>query len=125
MPESQSAQIASIHRYPVKGLSPESLAQVALHAGQTLPADRRYAIENGPSGFDPADPQYFPKIKFLMLMRNERLAGLHTHYDEHSHVLPIPADGTAALRGILETPQEMAALERSLACDFASELHVP
>jgi hypothetical protein len=26
---------------------------VALKAGQTLSADRRYAIENGPSGFDP------------------------------------------------------------------------
>ena len=48
------AQIASLYRYPVKGLSPEPLASVALETGQTLPADRRYAIENGPSGFDPA-----------------------------------------------------------------------
>ncbi len=125
MPESQSAQIASIHRYPVKGLSPESLAQVALHAGQTLPADRRYAIENGPSGFDPADPQYFPKIKFLMLMRNERLAGLHTHYDEHSHVLTIRADGTEAVRGDLETTEGRAAIERYFAIHFAEELNGP
>ena len=42
--------------------------------GQTLPADRLYAIENGPSGFDPAAPGYLPKSRFLMLMRNERLA---------------------------------------------------
>src|SRR5258708_3654190 len=125
MPESQSAQIASIHRYPVKGLSPESLAQVALHAGQTLPADRRYAIENGPSGFDPADPQYFPKIKFLMLMRNERLAGLHTNYDEPSHVLTIRADGTEAVRGDLETTEGRAAIERYFAIHFAEELNGP
>ncbi len=52
----QPAQVASIYRYPVKGLSPEPLPAVALSVGQTLPADRRYAIENGPSGFDPADP---------------------------------------------------------------------
>jgi uncharacterized protein YcbX len=50
-------QIASIYRYPVKGLSPEALPNVALGVGQTLPADRRYAIENGPSGFDPAAPR--------------------------------------------------------------------
>jgi uncharacterized protein YcbX len=50
------AQIASIYRYPVKGLSPEPLPRVALGVGQTLPADRRYAIENGPSGFDAAAP---------------------------------------------------------------------
>src|ERR1700676_1459056 len=108
MSDGQSPQIASIHRYPVKGLSPEPLAQVALRAGQTLPGDRRYAIENGPSGFDPVDPQYFPKIKFLMLMRNERLAALHPHYDDHSHVLTIRASGTAAVAGDLETAEGRA-----------------
>jgi uncharacterized protein YcbX len=125
MPESRSAEIASIHRYPVKGLSPEPLAQVALCTGQTLPGDRRYAIENGPSGFDPADPQFFPKIKFLMLMRNERLAALHTHYDDRSHVLAIRANGIEAVRGDLETAQGRAAIERYFARTFASELNGP
>ena len=74
-------------RYPVKGLSPEPLARTRLAAGQTLPADRLYAIENGPSGFDPAAPAYFPKPRFLMLMRNERLAALRTRFDEASHTL--------------------------------------
>jgi uncharacterized protein YcbX len=125
MPESQSAEIASIHRYPVKGLSPEPLAQVTLRAGQTLPADRRYAIENGPSGFDPADPQHFPKIKFLMLMRNERLAALHTDYDDHSHVLTIRSDGLEAARGDLETAEGRAAIERYFKDHFAEELNGP
>jgi uncharacterized protein YcbX len=125
MRESPSAKIASIHRYPVKGLSPEPLAQVTLRAGQTLPADRRYAIENGPSGFDPADPQYFPKIKFLMLMRNERLAALRTRYDDRSHVLSIAAGGTEAVRGDLEAPAGRAAIERYFAAHFAAELNGP
>ena len=51
-----AAQIASLYRYPVKGLSPEPLPHVTLRVGETLPADRRYAIENGSSGFDPAAP---------------------------------------------------------------------
>ena len=50
------ARIDAIYRYPVKGLSPQRLQQVALSAGETVPADRLYAIENGPSGFDPARP---------------------------------------------------------------------
>jgi uncharacterized protein YcbX len=59
-----AAQIQGIYRYPVKGLSAEQLASVVLATGQTLPADRAYAIENGPSGFDPSAPAYFPKQRF-------------------------------------------------------------
>jgi hypothetical protein len=34
----QPAKIASLYRYPVKGLTPEPLPHVALTPGQTLPA---------------------------------------------------------------------------------------
>ena len=42
-------------------------------AGAYFPGDRLFAIENGPSGFDSAAPVHQPKIKYLMLMRHERL----------------------------------------------------
>jgi uncharacterized protein YcbX len=125
MPESPPAEIAGIYRYPVKGLSPEPLTRVALAAGQTLPADRRYAIENGPSGFDPADPKYFPKTRFLMLMRDERLAALHTRYDDASHTLAIREKGREAMRGDLRTAEGRAAIERFFAANFATELKGP
>ena len=48
------ALIHSIYRYPVKGLSPEALPRIALAAGETVPGDRLYAIEN----FDPSAPAY-------------------------------------------------------------------
>ena len=57
---SNQARIDAIYRYPVKGLSPQALARVTLSAGATLPADRLYAIENGPSGFDPLRPPISP-----------------------------------------------------------------
>ena len=95
--------IDAIYRYPVKGLSPQKLLQVGLTAGLTLPADRLYAIENGPTGFDPAAPGYFPKTRFLMLMRNERLAALRTDYDETSHTLTIEQDGREAVRADITT----------------------
>ena len=75
---SPAAKIQAIYRYPVKGLTPEPLPRTTLAARQTIPCDRLYAIENGPSGFDPAAPGYLPKQRFLMLMRNARLAELRT-----------------------------------------------
>jgi len=121
----QPATIDAIYRYPVKGLSPQPLARTHLAVGGTLPADRLYAIENGGSGFDPAAPAYFPKIRFLMLMRNERLAALRTEFDEASHTLIIHAEGREAARGDLRTPQGRAAIERFFANEFASELRGP
>ena len=108
MPE---ARIQAIYRYPVKGLSPQPLGRVALKVGETLPADRLYAIENGPSGFDPTAPAYFPKQRFLMLMRNERLASLRTNYDEASHTLTIHWEGRAAAAGDLRTKEGRLAIE--------------
>ena len=66
--------VISLYRYPVKGLSPQALPVLRLKTGETVPFDRAYAIENGPGRFDPDNPRYLPKINFLMLMRNERLA---------------------------------------------------
>jgi uncharacterized protein YcbX len=119
------AQIASLYRYPVKGLSPEPLPRVALGVGQTLPADRRYAIENGPSNFDPSSPVWRPKSYFLMLMRNERLAGLQTHFEDHTNLLTIREDGKVVAQGDLETGQGRAAVETFFATKFAAELKGP
>ena len=125
MPSIPPAQIASLYRYPVKGLSPEALPSVALEAGQTFPADRRYAVENGPSGFDPAAPAWLPKTQYLMLMRNERLAGLRTHFEDHSHLLTIREGDKVAARGNLETAEGRAAIETFFATNFAGELKGP
>jgi uncharacterized protein YcbX len=119
------AQIASLYRYPVKGLSPEPLPQVTLGVGQTLPADRRYAIENGPSGFDASAPAWLPKSQFLMLMRNERLAGLRTHFEDRTHLLTIREGGNVAARGDLKTAAGRAAIEQFFAANFASDLKGP
>ena len=121
----QLARIEAIYRYPVKGLSPQPLARVELTPGATLPADRLYAIENGPSGFDPAAPKYFPKQRFLMLMRNERLAALRTDFDEANHTLTIQSEGREAARGELRTPQGRLAIEAFFRRFMPKELYGP
>src|ERR1700741_5147972 len=107
--------IAAIYRYPVKGLSPDRLGPAELAPGHTIAGDRLYAIENGPSGFDPAHPAYLPKSRFLMLMRNERLAALRSAFDQTTHTLAISADGQETARGDLRTPAGRAAIERFFA----------
>jgi uncharacterized protein YcbX len=120
-----SAQIASLYRYPVKGLSPEPLPRVALRVGETLPADRRYAIENGPSCFDPAAPAWMAKSYFLMLMRDERLAGLRSHFEDNSNFLTIRESGMVVARGDLETAEGRGTIEAFFATNFAGELKGP
>ena len=122
---SQSPAVHGIYRYPVKGLSAEALEHTILRADGTLPGDRRYAIENGPCGFDPAQPKYFPKIRFLMLMRNERLAQLQTRFDDNSHVLTIRHNNAEAARGNLEEADGRATIENFFAANFARELRAP
>jgi uncharacterized protein YcbX len=119
------AKIHSIYRYPIKGLSPEALPRVALKPGETVPGDRLYAIENGPSGFDPVQHPYLSKQHFLMLMKNERLAGLRTLFDQSSHTLTIDQGPRAAARGDLRTPAGRAAIEAFFAAYCADELRGP
>ena len=120
-----NATIKAIYRYPVKGLSGQPLPRVRLSPRSTLPADRLYAIENGPSGFDPGMPGYLPKMRFLMLMRNERLAALRTDFDDRIHTLTVTADGCEAAAGDLRTEEGRAAIERFFASYCADELCGP
>ena len=118
-------EIVSIYRYPVKGLSPEPLTSVHVPAGGTLPFDRAWAIENGPSKFDPSAPKHLPKIAFLMLMRNERLAALATAFDEDSQTLTVRRDGEIVAEGCLGSENGRAAVEAFFDIYEADELRGP
>lgn len=108
--------VAALYRYPVKGLSPEPLAEAALLPGGTMPADRMWAIEAIPGKFDPARPAHLPKIVFYMLMRDERLAALRTRYDDATTTLSVAtADGSASVVGSLGSAGGRASIESFLA----------
>lgn len=118
-------RVAALHRYPVKGLSPEPVARVELATGGYFPGDRLFAIENGPSGFDPSEPRHQPKIKFLMLMRNEALARLRSRYDDATRTLVIELDGREAARAELSTREGRLALEAFFRTYLPRELRGP
>jgi uncharacterized protein YcbX len=119
------ATVRNLYRYPVKGLSPEPLTRAELATGRYFPGDRLYAIENGPAGFDPAAPAHQPKIKFLMLMRNERMAALRTRYDDRASTLTIEENGREAVKADLSTREGRLRVEAFFRRFIPRELRGP
>jgi uncharacterized protein YcbX len=111
--------VKDLQRYPVKGLAAESLAMADLEPGRTLLNDRAFAVENGPSNFDPEAPSWMPKVKFLCWMKNPKLARLGTRYDDATGVVTIESD-TGRIAADLGTAEGRAAIEAFLS-DFMGE----
>lgn len=84
-------RVERIYRYPVKGLTAEAMEEVQLAPGGGLPHDRRFALAQGDSPFDPAEPAWLPKRNFACLMANARIALLHSAFDPRTGVLAIRA----------------------------------
>ncbi|MGD9867828.1 MAG: MOSC domain-containing protein [Hyphomicrobiales bacterium] len=122
MSPSSESRITAIYRYPVKGLSADRMPSVRLEAGETLPLDRAYAIEASAGRFDPQNPEHLPKIAFLMLMRNERLAALDTRFEEDGHVLTVLRNGRQVARGALQTPIGCQLIEQFMASYMTGDL---
>jgi uncharacterized protein YcbX len=118
-------RVKSLYRYPVKGLSPERLAWVHLMKDGYFPGDRLFALENGPSGFDPMAPQHQPKIKFLMLMRNAGLSSLSTHFDAKTRLLTVQGAEGVGVRGHLDAPEGRAAIEAFMTAFLGEEIRGP
>lgn len=117
-----TGRLVALRRFPVKGLSPEPLDGIEIEPGRQIPGDRAFAIENGPSGFDPENPTFIPKFKFLCLMKNERLASLRTAFDAKSGVLTVGKDGAVALEANLATDDGRRAAETWFSAFMGDEL---
>ncbi len=113
--------LASIYRYPVKGLTPEKLDRVVLSPGEGLPQDRRFALAHGSTRIDPAAPTWLPKSNFLMLARNERLARLKTRFDEATGTLTVQRDGKTVAGASLVEQAGRTVIEQFFAAYMADE----
>lgn len=104
-----TGHIAAIRRHPVKGFTPEPLSAVDLAPDQGFPFDRIWAVENGPSGFDPQTPAHIPKQKFTVLMNLARVAAAKTRYDEAAGLLHAEAKGLPTFAGRMDREEGRAA----------------
>jgi uncharacterized protein YcbX len=118
-------QIVSLYRHPVKGFTPERLASVQLTAGQCFPCDRLYAVEDGPSGFDPEAPAHISKMKFTVLAKIPAVAKARTAYDEATGVFSATAEGLADFAGDLRGEAGRRGLEAWLATLLEGQIKGP
>ena len=110
-----TATVARICRYPVKGLTPESLDAAELTEGRGLPDDRRFALTLGTTSVSGPTTEWMPKTSFLILMRHEKLAVLKTKFDSESGVLIIERGGKQVTKGNITPPVGRAMIEEFFA----------
>lgn len=125
MAEVLRPRVTAIYRYPVKAFSAERLSNAELRAGETIAFDRAYAIENGPGRFDPDAPRHLPKVTYLTLMRDERIATLETRFDEKTETLTVLRGGKQVARGQLTTRLGRSMIEQFVAAYLKTELRGP
>ena len=91
-----TGSIAALYRHPIKGFTPQKVARARLTTGEAFPGDRLFAVEDGPSGFDAANPGFIPKQRFTVLAKIAAVAAARTYYDEASGRLSAQAPGLPA-----------------------------
>ena len=118
--DTEQGLVAALYRYPVKGLSPEPLERAALTRLNCLPHDRRFALARAATQFDPQRPEWLHKSHFFMLMRDEKLARLNTHFDEANGAFSIVQDGRTLLTARITDAAGRAQIDAFFA-DFLKE----
>jgi uncharacterized protein len=101
-------KIRHLYHYPIKGLSAQRLADVQLRRGQGFPFDRVFGLARHDSGFDVRDPRPLPKDRFIVLVKEERLAGLDTDFDPETRKLRIRIAKREAFEADLSTEEGMS-----------------
>lgn len=117
-------RVERIYRYPVKGLTAESLEEVTLAAGETLPHDRRFALVQGDAPFDVAAPRFLPKQNFACMMKNAKVVLVRAAYDPHDGTLSLAAEGHAPVVAPTGTATGRDTLGRWLTAFLGEEARV-
>ena len=104
-----TAAISALFRHPIKGLTPEKVKLAELSEGKAFPGDRLFALEDGPCGFDPANPGFIPKQRFAVLAKIAAVARARTRLDDVTGLFHASAEGHQPYVGQLSEPADRAA----------------
>ncbi len=118
-------RIASLWRHPVKGLTPEPLDEATLTAGDYFPLDRLFAVEVGPSGFDPGNPQFISKMRFAVLARFPELGRVKTQMNDETGRLSIGDETGFGVEIEMGDDEGRTALARYLQAFLGAEAEAP
>lgn len=111
--------LSQLYYYPVKGLQGVALNRIAASAGERLPFDRRYAIGDQTTAFDPANPCHIKKQNLVVQMKHEKLAALAIGFEPATATLTV-AERNTSHRFALESPDGHDAFERFMS-DYLGE----
>ena len=115
-----AATLAQIHRYPVKSLRGEALAETTLVPGRGIAGDRAYAL--APAGPDSDKTGWRPKSRCVALVRNAALARFSARLDDADGVLAV-AEGTHEIaRGRPDTASDRTRIAAALNARLAAEV---
>ncbi len=103
--------VHGIYRYPIKGLSAQKLDGVTLEAGRPFPIDRIFALARPGVPVDEHDPKWAKKGLFVMLMLDEGLAKVRTHFDPEMEILRAYSGEREIFAANLATAEGRAACE--------------
>ena len=103
--------IQAIYRYPIKGLSPESLPRVEIEAGGPFPFDRVFALARPGAPIDPERPAWAKKGSFVMSMLDDGLGEIETRLDPVSLRLTAARGGHRVLEADLGAPEGRGSVE--------------
>src|SRR5580704_2450429 len=106
------AVVRELYRYPIKGLSAQSLPSVGLAAGRPFPGDRVFALARPGAPIDSDDPQWAKKGLFVMLMLDAGLARVRTHLDVETLRFTATQGGRSIAEASLADESDRAALEK-------------
>lgn len=101
---SATGAVVALWRHPVKGFTPEPLQAAELPTAGWFPGDRMFAVEDGPSGFDPAAPEHLAKQKFTVLMRTAEVAGVRTRWNEATRMMDAVTDDHGSISFSVDDP---------------------
>jgi len=93
-----SVVVTDLFVYPVKGLSGQPLRKVAREPGCGIPGDRAFALARPDGRYVAGQRQALPKDQFMMLAKDERLAGLRSRLD------PCSSHATVSVRDLRCSP---------------------
>lgn len=117
--------IVGLFRHPVKGFTPEPIVDAVLETGRHFPCDRLYAVENGPSGFDPAAPAHVSKMRFTVLAKIPKVAAIRTRFEPETHAFHAEMDGQTPFAGALSDEGGRAGLAAWLTDALAGDVDGP
>jgi GntR family transcriptional regulator/MocR family aminotransferase len=106
--------VKGIYRYPVKGLSGQSLPGISLEEGRPFPFDRIFALARPGVPIDEANPAWAKKGLFIMLMLEEGLARVRTWLDIQTLQLDIFKGPTRVLSANINSVEGRESIENFL-----------